>query len=120
MCPLPCEPDHSYLHESEQNFDLHWQHRLEARIFKKLDQSVIQLLIQVGANLLAKNQAGLTPLMHALRLGSKNQRNIETIILCSKLEELGEVDSEGSTAFHHLARTEVEKREFLKTVTKVN
>ena len=119
MCPHHYEPDLPSPLLSDHTFDLQWQHRLKAGIFKELDQSFIQLLIQVGANPLAKNKAGLTPLMHALRLGSKNQKNIETIILYSKTEEIDKGDNEGYTALNYLAKMEMEKRAFLNNGTQV-
>ena len=56
-------PNRFYLDES-----LTWENSLQAGILKDFDTPAIQLLIQGGADLLAKNNAGMTPLLHALHL----------------------------------------------------
>ena len=94
-----------------------WKYRLKAGIFNQLP---ILLLIQSGADLVAKNEAGLTPLMYALKLGSKNHRNIKDIINCSKPEELDAVDKKGCTALHRVAiKMKDENPGFLQMVTEV-
>ena len=97
--------------------NLTWQNRLYARELTTM--SPIQLLIHAGANLVAKNASGMTPLIHAMQKGESNQENIKALVCYSKQEEINEVDNEDCTALHHLAKMNTANKVFLTYLTKV-
>ena len=95
-----------------------WQERLRPRT--NGNSSLVQLVIEAGGNLRAKNNEGLTPLMFAMQKGEKNRENILSLILYSKPEEINERDHEGGCALHHLAKVQNAKTAFLEEITKVS
>ena len=97
--------------------NLTWQNRLYARELTTM--SPIQLLIHAGANLVAKNASGMTPLMYPMQKGDSNQENIKALVCYSKPEEINEVDNEDRTALHHLAKMNTANKVFLTYLTKV-
>ena len=80
--------------------------------------SPVQLLIEAGANLSAKNHEGLTPLMVAMQNWKRNKGTIRTIIEYSKPEEINEVDTKGCSVLHHLAKMQASTA-FAAEITKV-
>ena len=80
----------------------------------------IQLLLQAGADLTAKNVDGMTPLIYSLQKHEQNRRNIATLIRYSTEQEVNEADSMHRTPLHHLARMKKSwDHGFLTEITKV-
>jgi ankyrin repeat protein len=98
--------------------NIQWKNRLHAHKLQP-DTPIIQLLIHGGASLRAKNENGLTPLLHALQKGKKNVRNIKTIASYSSQEEINEVDNKGCNALHHIAKMKNAKPAFREEITNV-
>ena len=65
----------------------------------------MQLLIQAGADLRAKNENGETPLICAMKRGRPNKENIKALICMSTKSEINEADIVHRTVFHHLFLT---------------
>ena len=100
-----------------------WKRRLHADTLPSVIVTIpaIQLLLQGGADLRAKNIEGMTPLIYSLQRREQNRRNIKTLIRYSKEQEINEADSRGRTALHHLARMKPPRDHgFLTDITKVS
>ena len=98
-----------------------WRKRLHAETLQWIIDSkpAIQLLLQGGADLRAKNSEGMTPLIYALKHGQHNKTNIKTLIRYSKPQEINEADDNACTALHHLSMMKKSENGFLTDITKV-
>ena len=112
---VSCIPNSS----SKRLDQLCWHMRLSTGALHIDNKPAIQLLVEGGADLLAKNKSGETPLVVAMKKGENNGKNIKTLVFCSKQEEINAEDGLGCTALHYLAQMKDGKREFLTDLTKV-
>ena len=92
---------------------------IQTGILGEENKQPIELLIKGGADLMARNSAGMTPLIYAIQKGQENIKNIKTLICYSKEDEINKPDAEGLSPLHHLAKMVHAKKSLLVEITNV-